>query len=235
MLAVNFFREVFGGYKHYEQYEYKVIEEFETWEIRKFETWEIRKYPPRVGVSTSCPRRDDMKRPDDMFMKLARYIGVFSSPENTKVDSIAMTTPVVTSKETTQQVAMTTPVVVSSNGADEKNDASNEVMKFILPSKYQTPEEAPVPNDPDVKIFAVPSKLVAASTFSGSHHGDSNKMKEEYLKLKEKFLEKGYVETGPYEGHYFNPPYALPFLRRNDICVPVRLEKQESKKRVSDF
>ena len=77
----------------------------------------------------------------------------------------------------------------------------------------------------NVSIIAVPPKLIAASSFTGNWSGDRNKMNEEYEKLKEKFSKEGYTETGAYEGHFFNPPYAISFLRRNDVCVPVMKEE----------
>ena len=58
--------------------------------------YEIRKYPPFVIVSTST---EDMVEGNNSFGRLARYIGVFGSPENTKNEAISMTAPVVTGLE----------------------------------------------------------------------------------------------------------------------------------------
>eukprot|EP00976_Prorocentrum_cordatum_P009127 182170-Prorocentrum_minimum.AAC.3 len=58
--------------------------------------YEIRKYPPFVIVSTSA---EDMVEGNNSFGKLAKYIGVFGSPENSKKEAISMTAPVVTGLE----------------------------------------------------------------------------------------------------------------------------------------
>lgn len=114
MIAINFFKEIFGGYKHYEEYEYTVVKTFE-------DGWELREYPQRVAA-TVANRKHDKKDRDGAFMQLARYIGVFSTPQNQGASGVAMTTPVVMKEEC--PIAMTTqwscPLIMGKSRADKK-------------------------------------------------------------------------------------------------------------------
>merc|ERR1711907_333752 len=97
-------------------------------------------------------------------MQLAKYIGVFSTPENAGrgggPEAVAMTTPVVSSPEA---ISMTTPVVSSKDA----ENSSRSVMKFVLPSKYQSAEDAPVPTNPNIKVAVIPPQDMAVIQFSG--------------------------------------------------------------------
>merc|ERR1712166_85324 len=77
---------------------------------------------------------------NDMFRILARYIGVFGNPEN----------------KDTSKIAMTAPVLSSAND-----------MRFVLPKKFKTKEDAPQPTDTRVELIDVPERMVAVKTFSG--------------------------------------------------------------------
>merc|ERR1712048_1102290 len=91
-LAWSASKEIFGATSHYESYAYETLEDHGNWSLRA--------YAPAVAAETSTS--DD----NNGFMRLARYIGVFSTPENQSQDAVAMTTPVVN-----EAIAMTTPVV----------------------------------------------------------------------------------------------------------------------------
>ena len=90
-----------------------------------------------------------------MFRILARYIGVFGNPENKDTNKIAMTAPVL-SKTSSSKIAMTAPVLSSAND-----------MRFVLPKKFKTKEDAPQPTDTRVELIDVPERMVAVKTFSG--------------------------------------------------------------------
>ena len=94
---------------------------------------------------------------NDMFRILARYIGVFGNPENKDTNKIAMTAPVLSTKTSSSKIAMTAPVLSSS-----AND-----MRFVLPKKFKTKEDAPQPTDTRVELIDVPERMVAVKTFSG--------------------------------------------------------------------
>ncbi|CAJ1434836.1 unnamed protein product [Effrenium voratum] len=96
------------------------------------------------------------------FRTLAKYIGVFTTPQNkanaSGGEAIAMTAPVVMTSS--EKIDMTAPVVMGSG--------SERTMSFILPSKYMDAGQAPPqPLDSRVTIEKVPARLALVSTFSG--------------------------------------------------------------------
>ena len=119
--------------------------------------YSLRKYAPHVLASVPS----DAAQENEMFRILARYIGVFGTPENTALstpETIAMTAPVLSTPET---IAMTAPVL--NTGGQQSMS-----MSFVLPNKYQKAQEAPQPTDSRVKLIEVPERFVAVKTFSGT-------------------------------------------------------------------
>jgi hypothetical protein len=106
--------------------------------------YSLRKYAPHVLASVPS----DAAQENEMFRILARYIGVFGTPENT-----ALSTP--------ETIAMTAPVL--NTGGQQSMS-----MSFVLPNKYQKAQEAPQPTDSRVKLIEVPERFVAVKTFSGT-------------------------------------------------------------------
>merc|ERR1719424_2615122 len=95
-------------------------------------TIEVRKYHSALAAQVDSGTSSE----DQAFKNLARYIGVFGTPQNqgagTAPETVAMTALVVT---TAQPVAMTAPVV-----------NSHETMQFILPAGL-TLDTAPKPTN----------------------------------------------------------------------------------------
>mmetsp|Transcript_78866 Transcript_78866/g.174607 ORF Transcript_78866/g.174607 Transcript_78866/m.174607 type:complete len:206 (+) Transcript_78866:88-705(+) len=194
-LALSFPFEVFGSISHYESYKYAIVKDFGSWSLRR--------YAPAVAVETGGGRDNDS------FMRLASYIGVFSTPANAGRTAVSMTTPVVS-----EAVAMTTPVVSSGLGGQ------GSTMRFILPSKYGRIEDAPVPSDPEVRLAAVPEKTMAAIQFSGRCEGSGDAVAK-YEELMHLMQGSGWVASGQWELHRFNPPYTLAPFRTNEVLIPV--------------
>ena len=166
------------------------------------------------------------------FRALARYIGVFSEAENKKRDGemekIAMTAPVVMSES--EKVAMTAPVVMSENSENsamttpvpigEGGHPRDCIMKFLLPSKYKTIEDAPVPTNPAVKLeMVVEGRCDAVLTYAGAVRFSTAREKAtELLKMLER---DGIEPKGSYTVHGYNPPFTLPMFKRTEIHIPV--------------
>jgi len=211
--ALCFPREVFGFIGHYESYGYHVVKDYGTWQLRR--------YAPAVAVEAGGDGDDEKS-----FVRLAKYIGVFSTPENSKRDGVAMTTPVVTetiamtTPVVTETIAMTTPVVTESIAMTTPVVTGGCLMRFVLPSKYKTIEDAPVPTDPKVRLVAVPEKDMAVLRFRGKVTGNAE-AEAKYHELVRLAAEKGLSPDGKWELHRFNPPYTLPFLRTNEVLFPV--------------
>eukprot|EP00408_Alexandrium_pacificum_P058242 CAMPEP_0171173684 /NCGR_PEP_ID=MMETSP0790-20130122/10347_1 /TAXON_ID=2925 /ORGANISM="Alexandrium catenella, Strain OF101" /LENGTH=221 /DNA_ID=CAMNT_0011638551 /DNA_START=47 /DNA_END=712 /DNA_ORIENTATION=- len=207
-LAYSCAKEVFGAVGHYEAYAYTVVKDYGSWSLRR--------YQPAVAAQMLRAKGDD----DKCFITLARYIGVFSTPENTArqvasgPESIAMTVPVVNTGMA-EPIAMTVPVV---NTGEEAT-----TMQFVLPSKYQSPEDAPLPSDPSVKLVAMPEREAAAMCFKGRCAGMAE-ASGKYQELLQLLKQEGYRPSGPWELHRFNPPYTLAPFRTNEIVVPVQAD-----------
>mmetsp|Transcript_25374 Transcript_25374/g.55463 ORF Transcript_25374/g.55463 Transcript_25374/m.55463 type:complete len:229 (+) Transcript_25374:88-774(+) len=119
---------------------------------------QLRRYKPCVAVETVCEQMHGDSS-SEAFRRLAKYIGVFGTPENGGSSAIAMTAPVVNSG---MPIAMTAPVT----NADGK-------MAFILPARFQSVADAPSPTNPLVSLRQIESRVMAALTFSGSANEDS--------------------------------------------------------------
>lgn len=157
------------------------------------------------------------------FNLLARYIGVFGNPNNEAAtgshEAIAMTAPVIMDPPDREKIAMTAPVIM--DPATGTSNAAGSTMKFLLPSKYQTLEGTPKPTNPAVKLELVPSgRCEAVKTFSGNFNmkraSEMAKNFLEELKHDEKI-----TVIGDWTAQGYNPPFTVPFLKRNEIHVPV--------------
>jgi hypothetical protein len=202
--------------------------------------YEIRKYPPCVLAEVTYDPKDIKGDRDGGFQVLAKYIGVFGKPQNTKPqksgqpEEIAMTAPVITSSGSggeSEAIAMTVPVITSSEpepvamtapvitveGREEQK--GKVTMQFLLPSKYAKAEEAPRPTDERVVLREVGERKYGVVTFGGLTGDKVVAEKVEGLKAA---LEKdGHAITGPYVLSRYNPPWTLPPLRTNEVMIPV--------------
>jgi hypothetical protein len=168
---------------------------------------EVRDYPGLVAAEVSVSgTRDEASSAG--FRLLAGYI--FGG--NTTRQSIAMTAPVVQTASPSESIAMTAPVLMTgSTGA--------WMVRFIMPSKY-TLATLPVPNDPQVKLLALPPTRFAVVKFSGlAHEDDVEKKTAELLAFT---TAKRLIVTGPAALARYNPPWTLWFLRRNEVMVPLQ-------------
>lgn len=87
-----------------------------------------------------------------------------------------------------------------------------------MPSDY-TLETLPAPNNPNVKLIKVPAERVAAIRFSGLA-GDESISRQRKLLL-ERIAQLGLTVHGEPILAFYNPPWTLPFLRRNEILAKV--------------
>ena len=135
-----------------------------------------------------------------------------------------MTAPVVLQTGPSQKIAMTAPVVLQTGSASGAagGDGSKRVMCFIMPSKYQTIADLPEPKDSRVTLLEVPERTYVAVTFRGmmSQAVASTREAELRAAAKNEGLE---LSADPHAVQYcsYNPPWCLPWLRTNDILIPV--------------
>lgn len=200
VLAVLFLGWIAFGYfavRSIEQPKYTVLENKNGYEIRQYE--------PYITASVEVDGSYDESL-NSGFRQIADYI--FGN--NTSQAKIAMTVPVQGVEK--EVIAMTAPVLET-----ETADAGR-VISFVMPNQY-TLETLPKPNNPKVKINEVPGRKVAALKFSWFAGGSRvEAKKQQLLKL---IVADSLVAAGKPEAAFYNPPLTPPFMRRNEILIPL--------------
>ncbi|MDX1668269.1 MAG: heme-binding protein [Limnobacter sp.] len=183
-----------------EQPEYDVLSSDEPFEIRQYEPMIIAK------VEVQGEREEAIGQG---FRKLADYI--FGN--NTVQKDIAMTAPVQQqAAKVNQEISMTAPV------QQQQAENGQWTISFVMPSKY-TLTSLPTPNNAEVQLQRVPGKRFAAIVFSGNNSQD-NVAKHE-AKLLQYIQNSGLRAVGPPKYAFYNPPWTLPFMRRNEVMVEL--------------
>ena len=166
---------------------------------------QIRQYPALVVAQTEVDA-DYKEGSSQGFQRLAGYI--FGG--NKKQQKLAMTAPVIQEQET-EAIAMTAPVIQQKSGAVW-------LMAFVLPKGYSV-VTAPVPLDPAVVIQEIPAKKIAVIRYSGSLSEQGIEEKSE--ELKNWLGNQGYKAISPSRSAAYDPPWTLPFLRRNEVHIDI--------------
>ncbi|KAL3785409.1 hypothetical protein ACHAW5_010374 [Stephanodiscus triporus] len=179
--------------------------------------YELRKYGTRYAASVEYAS-DDTSTP---FGTLAKYIGVFGTPQNEGSTSIAMTAPVVMEQEPTA-IAMTAPVVMESDGKMKK-------MMFMLPVEYDDLAKIPKPTNPAVHIEEIPSEVGAVHRYNGIFNTKINREKAKEMGaqlisdqvpgITEEFVLENFQFWG------YNPPFTIPYFRRNEVWLKLNDEQ----------
>jgi hypothetical protein len=139
------------------------------------------------------------------FRLIAAYIFGANKP-NVK---IAMTAPV--QQQSPQTIAMTAPVT-------QQADGKAWTVRFIMPRSW-TIEALPAPNDTRVRLKPIPPKRMVAIRFSGLANDRLIQMKTDELR---KYSSEHKIRTiGEPLLAFYNPPWTLPFFRRNEIMLEL--------------
>ncbi|MBR0655728.1 SOUL family heme-binding protein [Plastoroseomonas arctica] len=171
--------------------------------LARFGDIEIRRYAPRLAAETMVEADETASR-NEGFNRLARYIFGGNSGEQ----RIAMTAPV--AQEPTR-IAMTAPV------AQLPQAGGGFRIRFFLPAALRTP---PVPLDDRVRIVTVPAETVAVLRYAGSTGPEAVAAARRRL-FAELPATRWRVAGEPFSWFY-DPPWTLPPLRRNEIAVAVQ-------------
>jgi hypothetical protein len=166
---------------------------------------QIRQYPPRLAASVTVPG-DEISARSAGFRRLARYI--FGA--NTAAASISMTAPVVQSSE---KIAMTAPVVQA------RGSFGHWTITFYMPAKY-TLATLPKPLDPGIGIHELPVTLDAVYRFSGIP--GAAPVARARAALLRQLAGSDWVIIGEPVDWFYDPPWTLPWARRNEVAAPVR-------------
>jgi hypothetical protein len=168
-------------------------------------SFEVRDYPPLLVAEVKVSG-DQKEAASKGFRLLAGYI--FGG--NKRRQSIAMTAPVAQA-QASEKIAMTAPVT-------QIKDANAWVVRFTMPKGYSL-ETLPQPNDPQVKLRALPASRFAVLQFSGLAEKDDVAAKT--AELQNRIIKHKLRPTGPVSLAQYNPPWTLWFMRRNEVMVEV--------------
>ena len=109
------------------------------------------------------------------------------------------------------KVAMTAPVMQIAENSAWK-------IRFVMPSSY-TMATLPVPNNDKVRLRDLPGKRFAVIQFSGTA---SQSNIEEHSELLADFINRQNLAVlSEPTFSFFNPPWTLPFLRRNEVMLEI--------------
>ena len=184
------------------------IEEPEFISIEKKYAFEIREYQPKLIAQVLVNGTFDSASSKG-FRLLADFIfGNNKTNEGSK--KIDMTAPVV-SRDAAEKIDMTAPVI-------SEETEKGWYVSFNMPKQF-TKETLPVPNNPEVKIIEVPSEKYAVITFSGLVR--EKKYAEMLNLLNEEMKKRNIDPKGPAILARYNPPWTLPFLRRNELMFRI--------------
>ena len=171
---------------------------------------EIRQYAERLAVQATVTAHDADNARNAAFRLLLDYISGASQANA----EIAMTVPV-ESTSASQRIEMMAPV------ESQIGDAGTMAMRFFLPRRF-TPESAPEPTDDRLRLVLMPEQRFAVLTFSGSRTQQkvSGRLEQLRATLKARDLNPGISARA----FFYEPPWTLPWFRRNEVAIDVRTD-----------
>ena len=174
--------------------------------VRSDGPFEVREYAALV-VAETVVDGGRSETENSAFFRLFDFI----QGENEPARQIEMTAPVI-QERAGEKIAMTAPVL-------QEQGSQGWTMSFVLPKDY-TLESAPRPTSSDVRVREVGPSRLAAVRFSGLR--SSAAVERETENLRAWIAEQGLTETSSPRLAAYDPPFTLPFLRRNEVLIEVR-------------
>jgi hypothetical protein len=177
--------------------------------LEKEPPFEIRAYAPMILAEVEVG--GDL---DQASSQGFRLIAAYIFGQNQVSEKIAMTAPVTVVNQTIKsaKIAMTAPVGIESN-------AGKWVVSFVMPAEY-TLETIPKPINSQVQLRQIPAVKKAVISFSGFYN--DQKVSEKTLELEQWMRSRSLQGSGAPNFARYNPPWTLPFMRRNEIMINLR-------------
>jgi SOUL heme-binding protein len=173
---------------------------------------EIRSYSSYIVAKTQV-KGEFKEVQGEAFRTLAGYI--FGA--NEKNQKISMTAPVRQEPSAEgEKLAMTAPVVQSPA-------EGGWVMSFMMPSKYKM-EDLPIPKDKRITLEEVPPKIFGVIEYSGLGSAKTNAIMANELQ-DWLMANKQYEIVGKPSYAGYNPPWTIPFLRRNEMMYELKAKQ----------
>jgi hypothetical protein len=189
------------GIRTYETPKYEVILDEANKEIRYYDSYIVAK---------TTVKGEFKEAQGTAFRILAGYI----FGDNEKKQKIAMTAPVVQEPTAgSEKIPMTAPVI-------QRPSQEGWVMRFMMPSAYKI-EDLPTPKDRRVRFETVPAKYIAVIRYTWFGNESRNERKatelEEWIASLKEYEP---ISTPMYAG--YDPPWTLPFFRRNEMMIEIK-------------
>ncbi|MDN3453494.1 MULTISPECIES: heme-binding protein [unclassified Psychrobacter] len=182
--------------------------------LSQVDDFELRRYDEQLVAQTWVSGDQDSASREG-FKVLADYIFGNNTASSGGSSKISMTAPVTMqadSKESgneSQKIAMTAPVSM-------QQDNGKWRVQFTMPSQY-TMQTLPKPNNPNVEIIEVPAQTYGVIKFSWLAGEEKVATKTEALQTW--MQNQNLTPTGEPELARYNPPWTLPFMRRNEVMI----------------
>ncbi|MEM1191448.1 MAG: heme-binding protein [Pseudomonadota bacterium] len=149
-----------------------------------------------------------------------RILAGFIFGKNTRREELAMTAPVTqtgvadddSAGAESQKIAMTVPVTQTSDGSDTWR------VSFMMPSEF-TEATLPAPEDERITVYTTDPYRAVALRFSGRHSDDN--FYSHIDELREVARSRSLEISGEPILAYYNGPFTLPFLRRNEVMFKI--------------
>jgi hypothetical protein len=185
------------------------IEEPKYSVIEKTEPFELRLYEPMILAEVKVEGDLD-EASNQGFRLIAGYI----FGQNQVTEKISMTTPVAIEEQNIRsaKIAMTSPVNIEPN-------AGQWTVSFVMPSTY-TLNSLPKPLNPKVQLREIPAVKRAVIQFSGFYN--AQKVADKTLELEQWMKTRNLEAASAPKFARYNPPWTLPFMRRNEVMIDVR-------------
>ena len=185
--------------------------------LSQMDDFELRRYDKQLVAQTLVSGDQDSASREG-FKVLADYIFGNNTAATGGSSKISMTAPVTMqpnnkkSDSESQKIAMTAPVNM------QQEDGKWRVQ-FTMPSQY-TMQTLPKPNNPNITITEVPAQTYGVIKFSGL--AGSKKVVTKTEELQSWMQTQNLTITGEPELARYNPPWTLPFLRRNEVMIAYK-------------
>lgn len=201
-----------------------MVEHREYEVVRQDGSMELRRYPAYLTANVTVQADSYDGATYAGFNALAGYI--FGN--NAASGSIPMTSPVTASRSGGTKISMTTPVTSERVRTDELASAAplctvacqgEYVVRFTMPSAYDSPEQLPAPNDPRVVLQVVPEHFAAVLRFGGRLNDEA--IADAVERLASWIDQQGLTQAGEPEAAQYDAPWKPGFVRRNEVIIPV--------------
>lgn len=179
--------------------------------LTQTEDFELRRYDAQIVAQTWVTGSQDMAS-NKGFRTLASYIFGNNTAPSGESSKISMTAPVMMQpqkNDKSAKIEMTAPVM-------QQQDKGKWRVQFIMPSNY-TMQTLPKPNNSDITITQLPVQTYGVIKFSGL--AGEKKVAAKTEQLKTWMQSQNLVINGTPELARYNPPWTLPFMRRNEVMI----------------